>query len=345
MQVMEKKLMDQLGRDLPSISNYDRSDIMRVICAQPIQRSLQDLSASLIASGVEIGDLLSAMLRCEWLSVQNLIERMEATNVNAGVAAFSSCIEHFNALQSSIIQTFDRKWHAALDEEVYSRVLAQSKALWFEQGVVQLHNYFYEMPITAKVKYLSFSGGELEVEISPETGRVFAASDDMREVITSSPDEKHYIRLAALACSNTRLRLIVRSVEKSRRELRKNLRIRPDLQVEVQLSRHGQPVIATMHDISTEGMGLDVVGQTDIQPGEMLGCRWQLEGSKIWLEGHACWVVNADKTCRLGVRFSSLGPFGDMIRKFMVAQQQILISRIRQLSEPPWMREKTKTVR
>ncbi|OIO70604.1 MAG: hypothetical protein AUJ57_08330 [Zetaproteobacteria bacterium CG1_02_53_45] len=337
---MEKKLMDQLGRDLPSISNYDRSDIMRVICAQPIQRSLQELSASLIVSGVEIGVLLSAMLRCEWLSVQDLIERMESTNVHAGVAAFSSCIEHFNDLQSAIILAFDHKWHAALDEEVRSRVLAQGKALWSEQGVVQLHNYFHEMPITAKVKYLHFAEDELEVEISPETGRVFAASDDMREVITSSPDEQHFIRFAALGCSHNTLRLVVRSVEKSRRELRKNLRIAPDAQLEIQINRHGQPVIALMHDISTAGMGLEVVGRTDIQPGEMLGCRWQLEDSKIWLEAHACWVMNADKRSRIGVRFSSLGPFGDMIRKFMVAQQQVLISRIKQLSEPPWMRDR-----
>ncbi len=335
---MEKTLIEYLNSALPSMSTLDRDDMIRVILERPLDRSMRDVATSLAYSDVGIGELLSVLLQCELLCIQDLNEQSQAEDVNAMLTSYSLCLEHFKELQASTVFAYDQKLNAVLDEDMHKDVLSLCKTDWAKQGVVPLHNYFYEIPVTAKAEYQGSGSVNVKVLLSPELSRVFAVSNNMREAFVRSPDEKYIIRLGALDCSGERLNLVMRSIEPAKRELRNHVRIQPlEEQTEVRLGRHGAAVQARMHDISIAGLGVDIPLDAELQPGELVSCLWQIGESKLFMEALVRWVVRGDANGHAGLKFITSGPFDEIIRKFMLSEQQKLIGRIRKLATPSWM--------
>ena len=338
---MEKALIEYLTSALPSMSTLDRDEMICVILERSLQRSMRDVATSLACSGVGVGELLSVLLECELICIQHLNEQSKRRDMNEILSSYSRSLEHFKELQASTVLAYDRKLNAVLDEDMHKDVLSQCKADWAKQGVVPLHNYFYEIPVTGKAEYQGGGGVNVKVLMSAELSRVFAVSHNMREVFVSSPDEKYHIRLGALDCSDGILNMVMRSIDPAKRELRNHVRIQPlEEQTEVRLGRHGAAVQARMHDISIAGLGVDIPLDAELQPGELVSCLWSLGGNKIFMEALVCWVTHSEAGGQAGLKFITSGPFDEIIRKFMLSEQQKLIRRIRNLATPSWMGNK-----
>jgi len=335
---MEQRLKENLSQDLPMLKPADLMDIVCVMSGKKINRTVDALTASLVTSRVEIGVLLSALLRYQWMIVQELMTSIRPENLNAQLHAFSVCIERFSILQSSIVTAFDQSWHAALAKEVSARVLSECNAHWLSSGYVYLHNYFNEMPVVAKAKYNSFDGVQLSVQMTPEVGRVFACTNDMNEAAITSQNRGHKITVGVINCRKDVLILAVRHVKVAMQECRENVRIRLPDPVSMKIKRHDGVINGKLIDISASGLRLEVAGDAVIRTGEQMACAWMLGENKIIAEVIVCWT-HADTGIRqAGLKFKALGSYNEQVRKFMFAQQQQLVARLKKLGTPVWVK-------
>jgi len=339
---MQQEMIDLLRRELPAVDAPYLKRVAAVILGEQIDCSIDALATGLFKSNVAVGKILAALLRCEWLSVQHLIAHADPDHMHRQVQQFSDCIEHFNGLQEAVVNAADRSWRQTIDRERQGRILAECKSGWQEKGIVHLHNYFNEMPVTAKVKFIGLSGANLAVGVSPELSRVFVASKDMRHAIATSPDEKYAIGLGVVNCSAKTLNLVAQRIDTAMAELRQQVRVALEEGISIDISCHGQSVRAQIRDISASGLGVLTTnnGLSEMTPGETVGCNWKFGDDKVFVESIVRWRFDsgdASGTGREGLGFISLGPFSDLIHKFVLTRQQQLISILRKLPSPTWM--------
>jgi len=337
---MKQRLQEHLSQDLPMLKPVDQTDIAHLMVGGKTTRTVEALTASLVTSKVEIGTLLSALLRYQWMVIQDLMKSIKPENINTQLHAFSLCIERFGKLQSSIVVAFDQSWRAELEKEVSVRVLAECNAQWLLSDYVHLHNYFNEIPVVAKAKYHSFDGIHLSLLVTPEVGRVFACKDDINEAILISPDRRHRIAVGVIDCRKGILTLVIRCVQPAMRECRENVRIRLADAMDLMIKRHDGVMNGCLIDVSASGLRLEVSGGVAIHAGENLTCAWMLDEKKIMAEAEVRWANADGDICRAGVKFKALGPCGEQVRAFMFAQQQQLAARLKQLGAPAWMKER-----
>jgi len=337
MKKIEQLLAMHLLKDIPAVNQQDRSDIVRFMLGQPVRRSMDALTTSLAKSSVELGSTLSAVLRCQWLNIQQLMKEINPDNIHGKLHAFSQCVAHFSELQASIVAAFERNWHTLLDKEIFERVMAQCRLQWASEKTVRLHNYFHEMPVTATAKYIDSSGTQLQIKASEEVGRVFSCSPDMQDIWISCSDEKYVFQVSMVQARANNLTLDVRSVEEAKGELRSDVRIQPEHELSIKMGRHGIPFVARMLDISFTGIGLVIDEEIELIRGEELACVFQVGETKYFLEATVRWVSKHEGTICTGLKFKSLGPFSEQLRKFIFGQQQLIIKRLKKLSAPGWM--------
>jgi len=336
---MEQRLLEHLRQELPMLRSADQIDVVHLMADNKITRTVEALAASLASSKVEAGTLLSALLRYQWMVVQQLMKSGRADSLHVQMQAYSHCIERFNLLQSAIVSAYDCHWHRALKQEESARVLAESNAQWASEGAVHLHNYFNEMPVVATAEYQGGSGTQLSLLVSPEVGRVFSCADDTRKAWITSQDRRHKIEVGVSEYRNGVLMLVVLDVQTAMRECREAVRIFLYDPIAVELKGHAASIHARMIDISAAGLKLEMNTGDMIQAREQLFCVWMLGEHKIVAEVIVRWVHMDGGIKRAGVKFISLGPFSEIVRKFIFAQQQKLASRLKLLGVPAWMKK------
>ncbi|PIW47891.1 MAG: hypothetical protein COW18_07955 [Zetaproteobacteria bacterium CG12_big_fil_rev_8_21_14_0_65_54_13] len=335
---MEQRLLEHLRQELPMLRSVDQIDAVHLMIGNKITRTAADLATSLVASKVEAGTLLSALLRYQWMVVQQLMKSGSADPMHVQMQAYARCLERFNQLQSSVVTACDRHWHAALKREVSARVLAEANAQWLSEGVVHLHNYFNEMPVVAMAEYRGGSDAQLSLRLSPEVGRVFSCADDMRSAWIASQDRRHKLAVRVSECRDDLLTLVVLDVQEAMKECREAVRIYLYDPILVDLRGHAGAIHARVIDISATGLKLEMEADDLIQAGEQLFCIWLLGEHKIVAEVIVRWIHADGDSKRAGVKFISLGPFSEIVRKFVFAQQQQLAGRLKQLGVPVWMK-------
>ncbi|TLS69135.1 PilZ domain-containing protein [Mariprofundus erugo] len=326
MHAMLKKIL-QSG--LPEVGQQDCAALASLLCCQPVERSTADFSDLLVATGAMPDTLLHLLMSCE----NALIQQLAATAEPKSLVLLAQCLDQIKALQQSILAAFARQMLVPFKLSEFG---AYSSG-WAQQGFVQLHNYYHEMPVSARAGYLTGAAMHIEVALSAEVARVFAAAGEQRQAYAMCPDGSRIVRFGGGKVVASSLRLEVLAIEPARRERRKVVRVQPETAPELRLMRHGEMVVATMHDISVDGVGLELASQVGLQPGETVGCLWRLDANKIYIEAIVRWVHEADGRCQAGLAFTSLGPFSELIQKLVMSEQQKIVVRLRALPIPFWM--------
>jgi len=338
---VEKLLEAQLNKDLPKLSGQNRDRVCRVILGRDVDCQIDTLAESLLASGISVGHLLAAMLRCEWISMQQLIAHAKPEHMKQQVKLFSGCIEHFNALQEAIVTAADNSWRTTLDIERKSRVVAECRSLWSEKKVVHLHNYFEEMPVNARVDYLGFEENRLRVKMTPELARVFAATLNMNTALITNPENDYNLVMKLDHYGKGVLSLLVSSIEQSGRGRRRDIRVKLSESVVALMECQGRKLNTEIVDISCSGLGLALNKDHQLVMGDKILCQFQLGDKKVdHVEGKVCWVMDFNGLPRAGIQFKKGNVKRELIYRFLFVQEQRIITRLRRLHEPDWMRGK-----
>ncbi len=335
-----QQLVDLLRLELPSVARKQHICVAAVILGRKIDCGMDDLAKQLLKSQLPVGKLLAVLLRCESMMIQHLLEQPQQGDNRDQVRQFSDWIEHFNHLQDAVINAAEQNWRAAIDQERRSRVLAECRADWAEKGEVHLHNYFMEVPVTARVRFVSFDGAHhLHVKASEELGRVFSASGDQDCALISSPDRKYNIRAKAFQCKRMDLTLSIVEITGSMQERRSEVRVALDETVRVEVIASDGRFSAEMVDLSCGGAGLKLTGNRALRRNDRIGCRFALAGKSVAIDDvTVCWSAARDSESCVGISFQVNPAQRDTIYKYLFVLQQKIAGRIHHLGKPTWMK-------
>ncbi|NWF37080.1 PilZ domain-containing protein [Mariprofundus sp. KV] len=338
---MLKIVIQNLEHELPAVHRSTIEQVARVILGEDVEKSMGSLAVALLQSNVSVGHILSALLRCEWLSVQHLIETTDPGNIKQQVKIFSDCVDHFNVLQTAIIDAADQRWQGVLDKEVKLRVVAELRRRWRETGEVHLHNYFDEIPVSARVDFKEYNKGYIWVSMTRDLVTMFAASPDLRTAYITSPDRAHSLIIRGVNKSADRIMLEIAGVEVSLRERRRDVRVKLTRQLPITLTHRDQVIEASIVDISCTGVGVKFPDEgISLLHNEKVGLQFQL-GSELMKGDEAviCWSQEIHGEHRVGINFKPKTIRRETVYRFIFVQEQAIIGRLRKLETPSWMKD------
>ncbi|TLS67501.1 PilZ domain-containing protein [Mariprofundus erugo] len=341
--LMQKKLPALLAKELPGIEPSILQQVADVIIGRQISCSIDQLVTSLLASNIGVGQLVAALLRCEWISVQQLIATHGSEESDARqVERFSRSIEHFNSLQEAIITAADRNWRESMDVESRDEELEDCHHEWLQSGRVYLHNYFEEMPVSTRARFIEYSDGILWMEANDNLARVFCVSPRMNSALISTPDRMYNFHVRAQRFEQGRVGARIGAIERAERERRRDLRVRLDTPLKVVLKTEIHQLQAEIIDISCGGIGIRIRGSKLVTDSAVL-CSFGITGNVHFddLAGLVCWESVTGAWFRAGIELKSDSSQRQALYRQVFAEEQKIIKRLRLFDMPWWMKEGT----
>jgi len=340
MTALENNLTAELKDRLPGCKADDVQQVILVMAGGTIVRPMDELALSLLSSGHQIGELLSALLHCELLSVTHMMEHTAPDTIKAQVALFSECIESFNVLQSAMIHVASQNWQAAIDDERKGRVIAECRASWIQTGSLIIHNYFHEIPVSAKVPFIGLEHKMVWLGMMPEMAAVFSASEKMNTALISNEDRSFNLVVEVLQRQSQRLVLSIIGVEPAMRERRSDVRVQLDHPLPLKLAWQGKSANPEIANLSCSGLGIMMQQGPLPRTGEKVRCSWSMGQDSVVIDGTMSWTRNEGETAFAGVHFKAEAREREKIYKFLFVIQQSIIGRLRRLEAPGWMQAK-----
>lgn len=338
---MLNTVIQNLEQELPAVNSRTIEMVARIIMGEKVERSMGSLAVALLQSNVAVGNILSALLRCEWLSVKHLIESSDPENIPQQVTLFAESVDHFNILQTAIIDAAEQRWQGELDKEVKLRVLAELRELWRVSGEVHLHNYFDEIPVAARVGFCGYKKGYIWVTMTRDLVTMFAASSDLRTAYITSPDRTHSLIVKGVKKSDEKIMMEIVGAEVSLRERRKDVRVKLARQLPITLTHRDETVNGWIVDISCTGVGVKLESErASLLHNEKVNCHFTLGNQMMKADASTiCWSQEINSEFRVGIKFKPKSVRRETIYRFIFVQEQAIIGRIRKLEVPSWMKD------
>jgi len=325
----------QLEKEIPEATKALREEMASLAAGHATGRSMREISFSLLEIGIPMARLLSALLRCEWTNLQHLLRETRESDINREIELLTSTVDHFNELQASIVAAGEYKWNAALHHEKKARVLAECRVQWMENRTVKLYNYFFEVPVKGSAELMGMEGNELKIAFSPELTQVFSAAPDMHSAYIGTPNKALRILVRVLKRQGDALMLDVEEVETDYPARRKDVRVRLTSPISLRLEGR-KKIKCQLVDVSVTGLGLALPDNVSLSIGEKFSCLWTLDSMEIKCPATVRWNSEYAGKNKAGLEIKPAKKDRDAIRKYMLAQQRLIIGRLRKLGMPPW---------
>jgi len=346
------RLVQQLCKELPrageaQVRNFVHQAMQHESPPESGHAPFPDTVRALLAAGASAGQVLAALLRCEWVSIRELTKSCQQGEPGGEgfcrnqVSALTACIQHYNDLQAIVVDEAETAWKQTLEEEKKHRVLAEARAHWLRNRVIELYNHFMEIPVRAQLEVVDVMEDEIVAMFCPEAAVVFAAADDLRSAWVSA-GEGLRLRIWGRERRGNRLMLTVDRVETDERSRRRHVRIRLEEPAEVVLERRdGQRLTARIRDKSLQGMGVLLDADTDVSVGEHVRCQWTLDGATLQAAGIVRWHQCGEDGKRAGIEIRPDAAIRAHFQRMLMREQRTVIGRLRNLGLPAWLQERT----
>jgi len=333
-------LVEQLRQKLPMADDKAITDVVKIITGVPASRSMDQVAASLLHSNVSTGTILGALLQCEWMNMQELTSRLEHEKEKISLQHYSHIINHFNDLQASVIRATDNQWHKTIfANKQKAKIIEENRNLWVSQGKLQLHNYFYEIPVSATARVIRLEDDYIWIQMSSEVIRVLSVVDDGKTALISSLDNSYNLVVGVSCLGNGEISITIRDVILALREQRHDVRIAPTEEIPVHVKREGKEFIAKVSDISCSGMRLTLHAGAGVSEGDHLLCNWKLNDIPFETGGRVSWLKKNEGQLLIGIKLELERSQRSDIYRYLFGQQQAIAERLRNLGQPYWLRD------
>jgi len=222
-------------------------------------------------------------------------------------------------------------------------VLAENKVIWLRNRQIELHNYFQEIPVRAKLELLDIADDIIDVKFATDAGMVFAASDDLNTAYISAGDCMR-LTVNGVERRGSQLRLAIAGIESDLMSRRNNVRVAMDKIVPITLQGR-KKIQAHIYDKSMKGLGLlfphsigiKLINSGELKTGDRVTCIWQPGDVEFNVPATIRWIKQMEGEYRAGLELIPDEATRIHLQQFLMQYQRKIISRLRNLDLPPWM--------
>ncbi len=119
--------------------------------------------------------------------------------------------------------------------------------------------------------------------------------------------------------------LSVRGFKWISKEKRKHLRVVPEEEIKVKLSKDGTELVGTLADISLEGLGVYLESTEGISKGDTVKIEFKLSGKRLKLIGEIEYIKPHTNVSRVGIHFEPDVVAEDVIGKYIIKRELALL--------------------
>jgi len=342
---LKDNLISQLSQELPGSNIQNLEAFVQHALYAHADTPFDTIVRNFLGTGIHAGKILATLLRCEWSNIHWLLIDTRKRSLSDQVAAFSDCVSHYNDLQAVIVEQAKSAWEQSLEGEKKARVLAENKVIWLRNRQIELHNYFQEIPVRAKVELVDIADDIIDVKFSTDAGMVFAASDDLNTAYISVGDCMR-LTVNGVERRDNRLRLVITGIESDLMSRRNHVRVAMDKIVPITLQGR-KKIQAHIYDKSMKGLGLlfpqsigiKLTNSGDLKTGDRVTCIWQQGGVEFKAPATIRWIKQLEDEWRAGLETNPDETTRIHLQQFLMQHQRKIIARLRNLGLPPWMNQ------
>jgi len=340
---LKDNLISQLSQELPGSTIQHLEAFVQHALYTHAEMPFDAIVRKFLGTGIHAGKILATLLRCEWSNIHWLLIDSRKRSLSDQVTAFSDCVGHYNTLQAVIVEEAESAWEQSLEGEKKARILAENKVIWLRNHQIELHNYFQEIPVRAKLELIDIADDVIDVKFSTDAGMVFAASDDLSTACISVGDCMR-LTVQGVERHGNRLRLVITSIESDLMSRRNNVRVAMDKVVPITLQGR-KKIQAHIYDKSVKGLGLlfpqsigvKLINSGDLKTGDRVNCIWQPGEVEFKVPATVRWIKQVDNECRAGLEINPDEGTRTHLQQFLMQHQRKIITRLHNLGLPPWM--------
>lgn len=201
------------------------------------------------------------------------------------------------ALQSKLDQA-----ETTLLHEGQKLLLTKARNRWLKAGVIELYNYFMEVPIVARVALLESRDDGITIERTEEAIWAITAGEHGRYVLTRIPESSLCLRMEVQSAAGNKVHLRDAGMIQIAKERRCHVRVQSDTAIPIRITHpYCGEVDAMVQDYSEAGMGVSTRQRVDFQENERVHIFMNMRGMEIDVDAHVCWVRHTDEQTRLGL--------------------------------------------
>jgi len=300
--VFEKELLCALeGHDKSTIHHISQ----HMISSDYTEMGIKPALRSLINDNCKNTQILAALVRCEWKSLQLALPKIESLDEQQQSKEIRDLIERFNVIQHALISVTEELWQDKVITKNHSRVLLETQAALQKDKHVDIYNLFDEMPVHATIDISDWDGNIITTLATPELGRVFSADKDMSYAYINSPIEGFRIKVVIDYVTGRKVQLKVVTIDTSEVSRRQQVRVALDKKVAIKLYQDNKLVCsASITEFSLSGLGLVASEELSFVPGDELRCQAKIGKVDINHMGEVIWVQSGSENGRFGIKLS-----------------------------------------
>jgi len=283
-----------------SLSQYETPLFLELATYMVLMRSqktLQELISAIFSMGVAPSDLLSAVMKCQWLRLEAELLELASLSPQKQMQGLKDTLEHFHYIETLVLEMGGRIWESKFAEvqkelghERESRIAATSLQQWHANNKIKLLNYYKGLPVQVVSNVVDVTCGAnpgVVVALSKELSRVLAISEQ-KSALAPDVEDKQFLQMHVKHISSDSVSFHLKGLANIER--RKQFRLEPlELtKVHVYQSKKisGTGVVLDI-SLTHVDMAISPLHNVSFKLGEMIDFSFQMEDSMI--EG-AAWI-------------------------------------------------------
>ena len=292
---LEQQLIQKCRRVLnESLRQHDApcfAELATYIVLMRSHKTLQDIISAIFSIEKTPSDLLSAVMKCQWLLLEARLPEFVHLPPQEQMQALKDILEHFHYIEISVLEMGEQVWESKFTEvqkeladERESRIVATSLQQWHANHKIKLLNYYKGLPVQVLANIVEITGSAnptVVVALSRELSRVMAISEQ-QSALAPDVEDKRFIQMRVHHISSDCISFRLDGLAAIER--RKQFRLQPLELTKVQVYQDkkisGKGVVL---DISLTHLDIAISSLQDasFKLGEMIDFSFQMEESTI----------------------------------------------------------------
>jgi len=191
---------------------------------------------------------------------------------------------------------------AQLNQEERAHLLSRAQHEWSNEKLINIFNYFKEMPVSKPVTLLHVGETAFTIEKSKELLTIFAASEHGNSALARLPFTDLCVELIIDETTAKTIHLRYGDFSPIYSEKRREMRVQSDKPIAIEVKdSSAQLWKGKVFDLSASGLGLSFNGEASLQPGDNISFTMAIRGRKMIGKGNVAWLMNRPGYCRMGV--------------------------------------------
>ena len=234
---------------------------------------------------------------------------LEKFTKSADLDKIKKTLLNFDRMQVLLLQAVDRHWQAEVNQ-LESRLLDAGNELlmtsarnqWIKDGEVELYNYYWEVPVIARVKVHQIRENGMSVLRTPKLMHVIAAGQHGQFAHIRLPDHNLCLRMAVESTHGQLVHLKPAGIFQVARERRRHIRVLYDKHIGISIrDSSGEKLQATLQNLSQSGFDISMQQELSANVGDSLGYHLLIRSNEIDGTFVIRWMHKSKGYARLGV--------------------------------------------